>query len=262
MKTIKEGYSGKEVIKLCNLLCVYERDTFDSELTNTVKKFQNNNNLDVDGIVGPKTWLRLFLEDRNRKYSTGIIQNSDYDWAGELLDCEPEAIKAVVKVETGNSGGFIEPGKPTILFEGHIFWKELKNVGINPEKYSKSHPNIVYSKWDKKQYKGGIKEYDRLEEAEKINKEAALKSISMGMFQLMGFNYSSCGCNNVEDMWNKSCKSEVEQFALGLEFIRLSGYSIYLRNKDWTSFAKKYNGPEYYKNQYDKKLEIAYKSYK
>lgn len=262
MKTIKIGYSGKEVSELCNLLGVSKRDEFDSDLTNKVKDFQKSNNLVSDGIVGPNTWTRLFLNYRDTKYTTGSIQEYDYTWAGELLNCEPEAIMAVVKVETGNDGGFIADGKPTILFEGHIFWKELKNVGIDPQKYSKSHPNIVYSKWDKSKYKGGIKEYDRLNEAIKINREAALKSISMGMFQLMGFNYSLCGCSSVDEMWSRSCKSEVEQFALGLQFIMSSNLSIYLREKDWKEFAKKYNGPEYYKNQYDKKLEIAYKSYK
>ena len=259
MKTIKLGYSGNEVIELCNLLKVSKRSEFDEKLRDEVKSFQSKNNLDSDGIVGPKTWLRLFLN--NRVDNSGNIQDSDYNWAGKLLDCEPETLKAVVKVETGGNGGFFAPGKPSILFEGHIFWKELKKVGIDPNKYATSHPNIVYSKWDRKKYKGGIKEYDRLEEAEKINRSAALKSISMGMFQLMGFNYASCGCSNVEEMWSKSCKSEVEQFALGLEFIRISGYSKYLQTKDWTGFAKRYNGPEYYKNQYDKKLEIAYKSY-
>ena len=36
----------------------------------------------------------------------------------------------------------------------------------------------------------------------------------------------------------------------------------YLRNKDWTGFAKRYNGPAYAENQYDKKLEKAYHKYK
>lgn len=261
MKTIKQGYSGSETIELCRLLGIDERSEFDDEVKNKVKIFQKENDLEVDGIVGFNTWLRLFLVDRDRKFNTGSIQNYDYDWAGKLLDCEPEVIKAVVKVETAGDGGFFEEGKPSILFEGHIFWKELKKVGIDPEKYSKAYPDIIYPKWDRSKYKGGIKEYDRLEEAIKINREAALKSISMGMFQIMGFNYASCGCKNVEEMWSRSCKSEVEQFALGLKFIDLLGYDKYLQTKDWTEFAKRYNGPEYYKNQYDKKLEIAYRSY-
>jgi len=33
-----------------------------------------------------------------------------------------------------------------------------------------------------------------------------------------------------------------------------------LQKKDWAGFAKKYNGPEYKKNNYDTKLKNAYDS--
>lgn len=261
MKTIKNGYQGPEVERLCELLFLnFSQRLFDDRVETYVKDFQKKKDLDADSIVGPKTWLQAFLNYRGNK-NNGNILNLDYEWAAEYLDCEPESIMAVVKVEV-NGSGFVAPGKPSILFEGHIFWKQLKKHGIDPEKYAKSNPNVVYSKWDKSKYKGGIKEYDRLEEAMKINREAALESISMGMFQIMGFNYASCGCKDVEEMWTKMCISEVEQFALGLEFIRINNLDTYLQKRDWAGFAKRYNGPEYYKNQYDKKLRIAYESYK
>ena len=38
-------------------------------------------------------------------------------WAAMLLNCEPAALKAVQKVETGGKGGFLPSGRPTILFE-------------------------------------------------------------------------------------------------------------------------------------------------
>ena len=261
MKTIKLGYSGNEVEELCELLKVNKRTEFDEDLKNKVIGFQKDNSLDPDGIVGFNTWMRLFLNNRENNSEEGI-HYSDYIWAGKLCDCEPEVLMAVVKVETGGDGGFVAPGKPKILFEGHIFWKQLMKRGIDPNKLAKLHPTIIYKKWTKEYYKGGIKEYDRLEEAEKISYDAALSSISMGLFQIMGFNYASCGCETVKEMWSRSCKSEAEQFGLGLGFIKNSDLIPYLQNKNWTSFAKKYNGPEYYKNQYDKKLKIAYESYK
>lgn len=260
MNTLNIGDSGSDVEYLCELLKIDIKNKYDIELKNKVIEFQKENNLVADGIVGFKTWLRLFLNSRNT--TSNDIQYSDYIWASKLFDCESEALMAVVKVETGGKGGFVANGKPTILFEGHIFWKQLKNRGIDPNKYASEHKTILYPKWVKSYYKGGIAEYDRLNEAIEINREAALESVSMGMFQLMGFNYLNCGCNDVEDMWFRMCKSEVEQFGLGLEFLRIGGFTPYLKSKDWTAFAKRYNGPEYYKNQYDKKLKIAYESYK
>ena len=45
-------------------------------------------------------------------------------------------------------------------------------------------------------------------------------------------------------------------------FIQSNRLDTYLRNKDWAGFAKRYNGPAYAENQYDKKLEKAYHKHK
>lgn len=45
-------------------------------------------------------------------------------------------------------------------------------------------------------------------------------------------------------------------------FIQSNRLDTYLRNKDWAGFAKRYNGPAYTENQYDKKLEKAYHKHK
>ncbi len=45
-------------------------------------------------------------------------------------------------------------------------------------------------------------------------------------------------------------------------FIQSNRLDTYLRNKDWAGFAKRYNGPAYAENQYDKELEKAYHKHK
>lgn len=262
--TIKPGDNKKEVLKLCELLgYIPGKENYSEDLVEKVKSFQENNSLTVDGIVGPKTWLSLFIDNRMKVYK-GVceVNNFDYSWAGEYLVCEPECLMAVVDVETGGKNGFIESGKPQILFEGHIFWKELKERGINPEPLSKEYPNIVYQKWDKSKYYGGIKEYERFNLASRIDLDSAISSTSWGMFQILGNNYELCSCNSPQDLHNKMCKSQVWQFILGIEFIRNSGLSKYLEIKDWAKFAKGYNGPGYSQNKYDTKLKDAYNKHK
>ncbi|WP_442499688.1 N-acetylmuramidase domain-containing protein [Methylobacter sp. sgz302048] len=39
------------------------------------------------------------------------------------------------------------------------------------------------------------------------------------------------------------------------------GLAEHLKSKAWKSFARAYNGPKYAENQYDIKLEVAYKKY-
>ena len=177
--------------------------------------------------------------------------------AAKILNVEPCVIKAVVDVESSGSG-FLSTGQIKILFEGHTFWKELKKRGINPEDYALKYPNVVYPKWDKSQYLGGLKEHDRLAIASGINREAALCSASYGLFQVMGFNFGLCGFANVVDFVNAHRKSESEQLNAFCKFIQSSGLVQSLASKDWVTFAKRYNGPGYAQNRYDEKLKSAY----
>lgn len=196
------------------------------------------------------------------KSNSGRLIDEDFTQVAELLGCEPAALKAVQQVETGGRGGFFSPGRPAILFEGHIFWTQLKKRGSNPEDYVKGNENILYPKWEKGHYKGGIGEYDRLEQARKINREAADASASWGMFQIMGFNYAACGEESIESFVRSMCESEFKQLLLTANFIKKNSQMLQaLQAKDWVVFAKCYNGPAYAQNSYDVKLEAAYLKY-
>lgn len=196
------------------------------------------------------------------KSNSGRLTDEDFTQIAELLGCEPAALKAVQQVETGGRGGLFSPGKPAILFEGHIFWTQLKKRGSNPEDYVRGNENILYPKWEKGHYKGGIGEYDRLEQARKINREAADASASWGMFQIMGFNYAACGEESIESFVRSMCESEFKQLLLTANFIKKNSQMLRaLQAKDWAVFAKCYNGPAYAQNRYDVKLEAAYQKY-
>ena len=196
------------------------------------------------------------------KSNSGRLIDEDFTQVAELLGCEPAALKAVQQVETGGRGGFFSPGRPAILFEGHIFWTQLKKRGSNPEDYVKGNENILYPKWEKGHYKGGIGEYDRLEQARKINREAADASASWGMFQIMGFNYAACGEESIESFVRSMCESEFKQLLLTANFIKKNSQMLQaLQARDWAVFAKCYNGPAYAQNRYDVKFEAAYQKY-
>ena len=127
----------------------------------------------------------------------------------------PAALLAVKLVESGTKSGFLDSGRPQILFEGHVFYKYLKaNVkSLNMTQLCAQYPNIVYPKWDKSKYLGGEKEWTRLEKAREINVKYANYAASWGMFQVMGFNYRKCGCESVGEM----VKRMVEQYEQGLK---------------------------------------------
>ena len=187
------------------------------------------------------------------------LTENDFQRVADWLGVEMAVVKAVQTVETGGRGGFVAPGRPVILFEGHIFWRELKKQGLDPEKYVAGNENILYPKWEKGHYYGGIREYERLEKAREIHKEAADASTSWGMFQVMGFNYVMCGYGSVDEMVKDMCTGEDKQLEAFARFVKLTGLRPNLERKDWTGFAKRYNGSGYAQNQYDKKLEEAYR---
>lgn len=180
------------------------------------------------------------------------------------LGIEPALLKAVQLVEAAGRDGFLADGRPQILFEGHIMYKEFhkkfpdRDLDYLCERFS----TVFYPKWDKSKYFGGLGEYKRLELAKEIDEECALKATSWGMFQIMGFNHNLCGCKDVFDFVHKMSESHEKQLELMYYFMNNSGCLKELKEKDWAGFAKKYNGPGYAQNAYDQKLRNAYENFK
>lgn len=180
------------------------------------------------------------------------------------LGLEPALLKSVQIVEAAGRDGFLADGRPQILFEGHIMYKEFhkkfpeRDLGYLCKEFS----TVFYPKWDKSKYLGGIHEYKRLKLAKEIDEECALKSASWGMFQIMGFNHKICGCQDVYDFVHKVSESHEKQLELMYYFMHNSGCLKNLKEKDWAGFAKKYNGPGYAQNAYDQKLRNAYENFK
>lgn len=175
----------------------------------------------------------------------------------------PAALLAVKLVESGTKSGFLDSGKPQILFEGHVFYKYLKaNVkSLDMNKLCAQYPNIVYPKWNKSKYLGGEKEWTRLEQARQINVKYANYAASWGMFQVMGFNYKTCGCKNINEFVEKMCASQEQQLLLTLNFLKNSNLIVPLQKRQWATFAKGYNGPGFAQNKYHIKLQAAYNNY-
>ena len=185
------------------------------------------------------------------------IELSDIIKAAKKFGIEPPALNAVCQVES-DGDGFLPDGRPKILFEGHVFWKELKKVGINPAQYAAGNPDIVYAKWVKSFYRKGAGEYNRLERAKRIHEDAALKSASWGAFQILGLNYEVCGCGSVKEFVEVMHGGYPGQLEMLGGFLKANNLIRHLNSRNWTAFAKGYNGAGYAANQYDEKLRKAY----
>ncbi|MBD0257090.1 MAG: DUF3380 domain-containing protein [Cytophagales bacterium] len=186
------------------------------------------------------------------------LREEDIQACAREFGLEAILIKTVYTVES-NGDGFLKDGRPRILFEGHIFWKQLQDKGIPPEPYVKGNEDILYPTWTKQYYsRNPADEYQRLEKAVRIDREAAYMATSWGLFQIMGMNYKAADFPSVEAFVSAQQESAYRQLRAFLEFIRNEHLLDLLRQQQWEAFARHYNGPDYKENQYDIKLKNAY----
>ena len=180
----------------------------------------------------------------------------DEDGVGNALDTlginAPE-LWAVLAVET-RACGYLADGRPAILFERHKFHAETKG------QFDASHPDVSaptaggYGA-------GGAHQYDRLAEAAALDETAALRSASWGLGQVMGFNFSTAGYSSVQDMVSAMTRSESDQLQATARLMVGNGWEKPLRQHDWATFARNYNGPDFRANNYDVRLSGAFSKF-
>lgn len=186
--------------------------------------------------------------------NAATLSTSDFGPVATTLGCEVAAIRAVAEVES-RGAGFLTSKRPKILFEAHVFSRLTYHC------VDKAYSDISVRVRNTKLYKGGEDEYPRLIKAMAVDRAAALKSASWGMFQIMGFNHTACGFASVEEFVQSMYESEARHLQAFVGFIRTNGLAIHLKNKNWAGFATAYNGPDYAENAYDVKMANAYKKY-
>lgn len=106
--------------------------------------------------------------------------------------------------------------------------------------------------------------YKRLVKAYQLNQIAALESCSWGAFQIMGEYWSIMGYASAKEFtkeMSRSPKDQIKAFVRYIEHVN-PGIKKNLKSHDWAHVAAAYNGAGYKDNNYDMKLEAAYKKYK
>jgi hypothetical protein len=189
------------------------------------------------------------------------LTDADFARAAKELNVEEAAIRAVAEVEAAGAG-FLPDGRPSILYEAHIFHKETggKHAGAKDRRgVALSSPS-----WNKNLYGAtGAAQHARYEDARALNPDAANKACSWGTFQILGQNHKACGFDSsqefVDAMWTGGASAHLDAF---VKFIKANNLDGSLRNKQWATFARGYNGPGYAQNAYDKKMAAAYARWK
>ena len=192
---------------------------------------------------------------------------------------EEQVAKAIMQVEAGGRTGFRD-GKLLIRFEPHVFWRESAAAklgiarptsdqirangsivllpGMNRERFLQG--GTVAAAEGRKRQGGQASEYSALAQALAIHPEAAYRSISMGAFQIMGFNASSAGYSSATEMFQKTSESFPEQYKGFMAFAKnYAGGRVLeaMKAKDWSTFASLYNGDT--TGRYASRMAAAYR---
>jgi hypothetical protein len=169
----------------------------------------------------------------------------------------------VLLVESGCAGFAGRPPRLVIRFENHVFFDRW--AVRSPENrvwferhfcfdqrcrwkghYFREGPD---AEWQPT-HRGQESEWQALEFAQRIDRDAALCSISMGAPQIMGFHFATLGYANVTEMFTAFADAQSgarEQVLALFDFLRRARHGeellAALRREDFFAFARQYNGP-------------------
>lgn len=186
----------------------------------------------------------------------------DYCGAAQRLRMPVAKIRGVDEIESAGSGFSLASKRPKILFEGHLFYAEMRRKGLHL-KAQLIDPTICYPTWTKAHYIGRDGEYARLAKATEIchalgvSDALALRSTSWGRYQILGSNFIASGFDTVEEMVEAMFLDEDNHLEAFCEYIVNTGIDDELRRGDIVGFVRRYNGPLYARNNYHIKLPRA-----
>ncbi len=171
------------------------------------------------------------------------ISDADIAALADQLQCHPADLEAIAEVESRGFGWF-KDGRIKILVEKHWFYKYLKGQ-VRAEAVA---AGLARKRWIHPK-RGGYREqktaaarYEILAAMMKIDAEAAMKSISVGKFQIMGFNHGICGYASAGAMFKAFCAGEAEQLAAFGNFLRAKSAVEPLRRRRFDQVETIYNG--------------------
>lgn len=171
------------------------------------------------------------------------------------IDVSEDHLQAFLNVES-RSQGFDRAGRPIILNEPHVFYRNLSG---NKRTMAVAE-GLAYAKWGAKPYpKTQDERYAWLQAAAKIDPEAAMKACSWGSTQILGENHALVGYPTVEEMVLAFMDDEENHVEAMVNYILATGIADDMKAERWETVARIYNGPGYKKNGYHTKMAAEFR---
>lgn len=179
----------------------------------------------------------------------------------EEFGYEPEALKAVAWVESAGVPFWTVNGKqlPAMRWEGHYAWRlagdadrqRLADAGLaSPKAQLVRNPRRYGDR------------YAMFWRGYEIARDVAIMACSWGIGQVMGAHWRHLGYNSPQSFFDTVTRSVEGQVEVMVRYIEANGLRRFLNRRDWHRFAKGYNGSNYKKFKYARKMKTAYRRMK
>ena len=209
----------------------------------------------------PTNDYNKWIENKNKKVDKYLKPSKLKKKYGKIFKkiIKQEKLKIKVKYMGGAAlqesigAGFLGNHRLNIRMETHIFSERTKDKYknyIRRKNGKRQYREKENMKWKTIDADNQNQNYKAFNIAKNLNKKGGYESISMGMFQIMGFNYKPAGYGSAKNMFNDYKKGIKKQVLSYAKFLRnYSGGKLLkcLRNNNIAGYAKIYNGgdPEY-----------------
>lgn len=175
--------------------------------------------------------------------------------AAKTSGLDTAALLAFIEVETGGMGFDSKTGKILIQFE--------------PVWFRRKAPYAPSGLWSVNKVEVQSKEWAAFNDAFAKNENAAMESTSIGLGQIMGFNFDRLGYKSVGAMWDDAKRGIEQQVRQIVRFIDTDPNLLNaIKSRNWSRVATLYNGAyyrqlaeRYGREPYDISMAKAYQRY-
>lgn len=167
----------------------------------------------------PLPWGKML--ERITNTDAPALTPSDYERAAAELGngVTPKHMRASKAVEAPR-GAFDDAGRPSILYERHVFARNTTPKG----RFNASHPDLSALRgYGPGGYGSFGAQYGKLERAYALDPEAAFEGCSWGAFQVLGENAVALGYASAREMAAELAKSEAAHLDSYVRFLKVNG---------------------------------------
>lgn len=181
------------------------------------------------------------------KASPRDLSAADFERAAQRLGCSVAAIRAVWEVEAAGRH-FLADGSVIRRFEPHHFPRE-------------HWPAIGFAvRAGEAPWRASLRLSSEamFQRAAAVDRAAAMRASSWGAPQIMGFNHQDAGFPSPQSMVAAMAENAPRQLHAFLNLVDTWGLATAIRARDWTAFARRYNGSGQVA-EYARRMEAAYR---